>query len=94
VLPDLQFFCVVFCRSLFLLLSFALSVIPFMAPHYPFGIFKLLSFALSVIPFMAPDYPFGIFKLLFSSRLSRITRTFIFKINDDQWNFNICLYVV
>jgi hypothetical protein len=32
-------FCVVFCRSLFVLLVIVLSVVPFMVSDYPFGIF-------------------------------------------------------
>jgi hypothetical protein len=34
--------CLMFCRSLFVLLSFALSVLLFMACDYPCGIFKLV----------------------------------------------------
>ena len=34
-------FCVMFCRSLFFLLSIVLSVLRFVASDYPFGIFKL-----------------------------------------------------
>jgi hypothetical protein len=69
-------FCVMFCRSLFVLfflfrLVIVLSVfLRFTESDYHFGIFKLfLSFFLfaivfPVLLFTESDYPFGIFKLL------------------------------
>jgi len=40
-------FYVVFCRSLFVLLAIALSVLCFTASDYPFGIFKFFFFLIS-----------------------------------------------